>query len=196
MPLKGSKGSLSRPAVRMSRSLAGIILLTCSFVYAGSLLSSSYNLSVPVLVNGGGDVSSLNYKVRAGIIGRDLSGSAQSSGYKSSSGFEAPAYVISGSAAADLSDAYVYPNPFKPNSPGRFQSEKITFKHLPADVTIRIFAITGKRVAEFHKTDETSDIYEWNPVNSAGKKLASGVYLYFMTTPAGGKAKGKFAVIR
>ena len=62
--------------------------------------------------------------------------------------------------------------------------------------TISIFAITGKQVAKLHKTDTTVDFYKWNVTNSDGQKLASGVYIYFMTAPGGGKARGKFAVIR
>jgi len=40
------------------------------------------------------------------------------------------------------------------------------------------------------------DYYEWDVKNSSGQKLASGVYIYYITATGAGKAKGKFAVIR
>lgn len=160
------------------------------------LASAQYKLPVTAAVNGGANTASPNYKIKTGTLGQGVFGSAQSSGYHNSGGFVNQVAAPAGAPAADLGDAYVYPNPFKPNSPGSFQAAKLTFKHLPAEATIKIFAITGKQVAEFRKTDRTVDYYEWNATNSDGQKLASGVYLFFMTAPNGGKAKGKFAIIR
>lgn len=183
-----SRGKSALPALSAA--------LVCLAVSAGALISSGYKLSIPVLASGSADTASLNYKVQTGTLGQVFSGSSQSANYRNSGGFLAPALAMANPPAVNLSDAYVYPNPFKPNSPGSFHAEKITFKHLPAEATIRIFAITGRQVTELHKTDRTVDYYEWNATNSDGQKLASGVYLYFMTAPGGGKAKGKFAVIR
>ncbi|MFA6435002.1 MAG: hypothetical protein WCW52_09935 [Elusimicrobiales bacterium] len=180
----------------MSRWLAAAALAAAPSAYAGSLISARYAISIPMLVNGGADTASPGYRIQAGTIGQSLSGNSQSYNYGNSGGFGDRAAAMAYPPAADLSDAYVYPNPFKPNSPGAFQAANLTFKHLPAEATIRIFAITGRRVAELHKTDRTVDYYEWNAVNGDGRKLASGVYLFFMTAPGGGKAKGKFAVIR
>ncbi|HAF95963.1 MAG: hypothetical protein A2021_02780 [Elusimicrobia bacterium GWF2_52_66] len=179
-----------------SRLSAVMVLLTGSLVYAGVLISARYNLSIPVLANGGADMASPNYKIQTGTLGQGVSGNAQSSNYQNSGGFADQARAMANPPALNLSDAYVYPNPFKPNSPGSFQASEITFAHLPAEATIRIFAITGRQVAELHKTNRTVDDYKWNATNSDGQKLASGVYLYFITSPGGGKAKGKFAVIR
>ncbi len=170
--------------------------LTGSLVYAVVLISAQYTLSLNTVTNGTANTSSPNYKIQAGTLGQSLYGSAESSNYKNSGGFSNQAAAMANPPAVNLSDAYVYPNPFKPNSPGSFQADNLTFKHLPPEATIKIFAITGKQVAELHKTDRTVDYYEWNTVNDDGRKLASGVYLFFMTAPNGGKAKGKFAVIR
>lgn len=168
---------------RTVRSAALIVLLTGALAYAGSLISSRYDISLPAMINGSANSASANYRIQNGVLGN-------------AGGFVIQTAALANLPAADLSDAYVYPNPFKPNSPGRFQAGKITFKHLPAEATIRIFAITGKEVAELHKTDRLVDYYEWGAVNDGGQKLASGVYIYYMTAPGGGKAKGKFAVIR
>ena len=181
------------------KSLLLLILtaaLAGSLVYAGMLASSQYNLPIIVVVNGSANIASPDYKIQTGTLGQGVFGSAQSSNYQTSGGFVNQAAALANPPAANLGDAYVYPNPFKPNSPGSYQASKITFKHLPAEATIKIFGITGKQVAELHKTDSTVDYYEWSATNNDGQKLASGVYLFFMTAPGGGKARGKFAIIR
>jgi len=184
--------------IRVKGSLLIIlaVALTGSLAYAAALISSHYTTPVIVAVNGAANTVSANYKVQTGVVGQTIPGSAHSSNYNSLGGFTQQVAAPASAPAADLGDAYVYPNPFKPNSPGSFQAAKLTFKHLPAEATIKIFAITGKQVAEIHKTDRTVDYCEWNAANSDGQKLASGVYLFFMTAPNGGKAKGKFAIIR
>jgi len=186
-------GKKTRSASGLSRWLAAASLLTGSLVYAEVLISSQYSLSAPVMVNGGANTVSPNYRIQTGILGQTVSGGAQSQNYNNSGGFVVPTVAL---PAADLRDAYLFPNPFKPNSPGRFQAAGITFSHLPAEATISVFAITGRQVAKLHKTDGTVDSYKWNVTNSDGQKLASGVYLYLITAPGGGKARGKFAVIR
>ncbi|OGS55023.1 MAG: hypothetical protein A3J79_06880 [Elusimicrobia bacterium RIFOXYB2_FULL_62_6] len=172
-----------RALLRLSRLAALILLPAGALAYAGSLISAQYNISLPGMANGGANTASANYRIQNGVLGN-------------SGGFVIQAAALANLPAADLSDAYVYPNPFKPNSPGSFQAAKITFKHLPAEATIRIFAITGKEAAKLHKTDTLVDYYEWNAVNDGGQKLASGVYIYLITAPGVGRAKGKFAVIR
>lgn len=170
--------------------------LAGSLAYAGALISAHYATPVLVVANASANTASANYKIQTGTLGQGMFGSAQSPNYRNSGGFVNQAAALTDPPAVTLGDAYVYPNPFKPNSPGRFQAAKITFKHLPAEATIRIFGITGKEVAKLHKTDSAVDYLEWGATNKDGQKLASGVYLFFMTAPNGGKAKGKFAIIR
>ena len=170
--------------------------LAGSAVYAGSLLSERYALSIPTLANGGGTAASPGYGIQYGVLGQGLAGRAESGNYIESGGFVDPALVTAEQPAADLREAYVYPNPFKPNSPGRFQAAGLTFKRLPAAATIRVYAITGRLVAELRKTDRAVDYFEWDVTNSDGRKLASGVYIFYVTAPGAGRAKGKFAVIR
>ena len=194
--MTGISEQKTRPLLRGSRLAAAAVLLNGPLVCAGVMVSSQYNISRPAVQSASANTVSPGYKVQTGVLGQALAGSAQSAGYIISGAFvELPAAeaILS---APDLSDAYVYPNPFKPNSPGRFQAAKLTFKRLPAQTKIEIFSLTGKRVAELRKTDSAVDYYEWNVTNDDGQKLASGVYLYFMTSPDGSKAKGKFAVIR
>ncbi len=184
---------------RQSRNIFLTILaaaLTGSLAYAAALISAQYHVPIQVVSNGAATSASAHYSVQNGTIGQTLFGRAQSGRYQNAGGFSGQAAALANSPAANLGDAYVYPNPFKPNSSGSFQAAKITFKHLPAEAHIRVFAITGRLVAEIHKTDRTVDYYEWNPVNDEGQKLASGVYIFYLTAPGGGKSRGKFAIIR
>lgn len=186
---------------RYKFSARGILLLpacalAASLVYAGALVSERYALSIPTLVNGGANTASAGYAIQYGVLGQGLAGRAESANYSESGGFVDPALGTAELPASSLGEVYVYPNPFKPNSPGRFQAAGITFKRLPATATIRVYAITGRLVAELRKTDTGVDNYEWDVTNSAGRKLASGVYIFYVTAPCGGSAKGKFAVIR
>lgn len=170
--------------------------LAGSIVYAGALLSERYALSIPTLASGGANTASAGYAIQYGVLGQGLSGRAASANYSESGGFVDPALGPGDLPAPSLAEVYVYPNPFKPNSPGRFQAAGITFKRLPAEATIRVYGITGRLVAELRKTDRAVDYYEWDVTNSGGRKLASGVYIYYVTAPGSGRAKGKFAVIR
>jgi hypothetical protein len=151
------------------------LALAGSLAYGGALLSERYTLALPALVGGSASTVSVNYRIQTGTLGQALTGGAQSAGYQNSGGTAGPALALANPPAADLGDAYVYPNPFKPNSPGRFQAAKITFKRLPAAATIKVFSITGRLVAELRKTDINTDYYEWDAVNDEGQKLASGV---------------------
>lgn len=174
--------------------LALTAALAGSLAYAGLLISTNHILSIPVVINGTANTVSANYKIHTGVLGRAMTGGAQSSNYKLTGGLVETA--VPPSSPSGSCDPYVYPNPFKPNTPGLYQAGKLTFKHLPAEATIKIYAITGKQIAQLHKTDSAVDHYEWNAANSDGQKLASGLYIFFLTSPGGCKAKGKFAVIR
>jgi hypothetical protein len=102
------------------------------------------------------------------------------------------------SAAGPLSGAFVYPNPYKPGSGGDFgQSifgDGIVFSSLPAKSKIKIFNVAGALVAEL--SDADGDGRElWNVRNTDGTRVASGVYIYVVTSSAGTKT-GRVAVIK
>ncbi|MEI7529899.1 MAG: gliding motility-associated C-terminal domain-containing protein [Elusimicrobiota bacterium] len=170
--------------------------LTGPLVYSGVYVSSRFHLFTPMSINSSGSSASPKFRNPVGVLGQNVYGSGRSAHYRNSGGVGSQNAVLTNPPAANLSDAYVYPNPFKPNRPGSYQASRLTFKHLPAEATIRIFDITGVQVAELRKTDRTVDSYEWNATNNDGQKLASGVYLFYMTAPDGGRARGKFSIIK
>ncbi|MEW6618112.1 MAG: gliding motility-associated C-terminal domain-containing protein [bacterium] len=90
----------------------------------------------------------------------------------------------------DLNKVCVYPNPFIPS---KSKTDVIIFKNLTQDVTLRIFTISGELVFKKEGIDYT---YEWDGRNDAGRKVASGVYLYCITNTKGDKCIGKLAIIK
>ncbi len=93
-------------------------------------------------------------------------------------------------AASNLSGLKVYPNPYKPAS----GHSRIIFLNLPTESCIKIHKITGELVKEIK--EQNQGMAEWDGRNEAGKDVASGVYLYSITSKAGEKAKGRIAVVR
>ncbi len=95
-------------------------------------------------------------------------------------------------AAADNSAAHAFPVPFKPS----LGQDRITFRALTANATVRIYTITGQLVQTLSKHDPTTQDLVWSPVaNSAGQAVASGVY-FFLVSGDGSRASGKLMIIR
>jgi hypothetical protein len=74
-------------------------------------------------------------------------------------------------AAATLSAARVYPNPFYTNRGQGF----ITIDRLPASTKVRIYTLSGGKIWE--GTAGTTGVLTWNAVNDSGFLAGSGVYL-------------------
>jgi hypothetical protein len=104
-----------------------------------------------------------------------------------------------------LNRLLVGPNPYRPND-GNDQTGKpfvpgdvtsgILFKNLPNASRIEIYTILGEKVIEINKSDANATV-NWGAVNSDGRPVASGYYLYVVTDIATGqRVTGKVAVIR
>lgn len=107
------------------------------------------------------------------------------------------------SVAPVLGDVIVVPNPFVVREFERItprespQVPQVEFRHLPAAATIRIYTLGGDlvRVIE-HGPDrygDADDASAWDFKNSSGKRVASGVYIYQVVTPAGNHLPGELA---
>ena len=110
----------------------------------------------------------------------------------------------SSTVATDLSNVIVYPNPYKAGitsyNGADGNNATIRVKNLTARAKIKVYNIAGELVYDYDKADATSGTVAWDMANKDGKKLASGVYIYYITNPDGGagvqKAVGKFAIIK
>lgn len=179
--------SMSSIAVGFLMSGGNFTSLLTEIVNLGSKVGSS-NGDISVIQSvgsmnlGGGKVTGGDYEVIGGGVG---------------SGGMIP---ISG-PSTNLDNVKVYPNPYKPGSGTTYDNsslgEGIVFSNLTANANIKIFNIAGELVAEFNETD-SDGMYLWNTRNSNGEKVASGVYIYFITNPADNKqkAKGRIVIIR
>jgi len=122
--------------------------------------------------------------------------------------FNTPADVFTFSTAAptnlmadavkDIEKIQVFPNPYYGfNSVEKNQFNRfVTFSHLPAKATIRIFTLSGVLVRALEKNDP-DQFTTWDLQNEAGLPVASGVYLVHIDLPEVGKTKIlKLAVVR
>ena len=96
----------------------------------------------------------------------------------------------SAQAKKDVSNINVFPNPYygvnsqETNKYARF----VTFSHLPATATIRIFNLAGIEVRVINHTNG-GQFEQWDLNNSSGLPVASGLYIVYIDMPAIGATK-------
>jgi len=94
---------------------------------------------------------------------------------------------ICGKKVEDLNKVIVYPNP---------ANEKVTFgDNLPHQIKVRIFNIVGEEVYEYEGAS-TGGKWTWSLQNKDNEKVASGIYIYVISTNDGDKKVGKIGVVR
>lgn len=108
--------------------------------------------------------------------------------YAPVSGFSV--YTIMSTPALSLSNAYAFPNPFKPSA----GHTTVTFTNLAAQCTIKVYTLTGELIKVIQETDGDGQ-NTWNVKNEAGENLTSGLYL-FVIKSADDTKTGKLVVIR
>jgi hypothetical protein len=101
-------------------------------------------------------------------------------------------------AVTDLNKINVFPNPYycvnseEVNKYNRF----VTFNHLPAKATIRIFTLAGVLVQTITK-DDPGQFVRWNLNNQSNLPVASGLYIAYIDMPDLGSTKiVKVAIIQ
>jgi len=105
--------------------------------------------------------------------------------------FTAPAPSESNTLAKDqVTEINVFPNPYygvnseELNKYNRF----VTFSHLPAKATIRIFNLAGVLVKTIEKNNQ-DQFQRWDLANANGLPVASGLYIAYIDMPDLGKTK-------
>ncbi|MEW6096357.1 MAG: T9SS type A sorting domain-containing protein [bacterium] len=85
-----------------------------------------------------------------------------------------------------LDKLIVYPNPAR---------EQVTFgDNLPGQIRVRIFNVAGEEVYEYEGA--SGGKWTWYLRNKENDKVASGIYIYVISTPDGDKKVGKIGVVR
>jgi hypothetical protein len=96
------------------------------------------------------------------------------------------------SAVNDFSNVKVFPNPWRID---RHSQIPIKFEGLPLGSTVKLFTVSGHRVATLSSSGDPASA-QWMVTNNDGDMVASGVYLYVITDSAGQKSRGKVAIIK
>jgi hypothetical protein len=89
-------------------------------------------------------------------------------------------------------DVKVFPNPWRQD---KHTDKDITFANLPLDAVVSIFSVSGRRVKVLGPPTSVGTSL-WDLTNDSGKKVASGIYLYRVTSSQFGPSKGKLAIIK
>lgn len=101
-------------------------------------------------------------------------------------------YGFQSAAQPSLDSAHAFPTPFLPSR----GHDRITFRGLTTNATVKIYTVSGELVRTLSKSDGATQDLAWYPVtNSAGEPLASGVYLYVISGDSK-SSKGKLMVIK
>ena len=127
--------------------------------------------------------------------GQNISGSSKSTKYSMKFGYIFSVSAVAGGPRDNLDETYVYPNPYKPGSGSRYDADYITFSELTRQATIEVYNIAGELVATIEK-DSSSNEEQWGAINDAGKSLASGVYIFYISNNMGHKKVGRFAIVK
>jgi hypothetical protein len=108
-------------------------------------------------------------------------------------------------AKSELSRIGVVPNPYIATTAWERRSiyntgrgdRQISFTHLPARCTVRIFTISGQLVKSLEKNSGAADgSLTWDLVSDDGMDIAYGLYIFHVNAPGVGEHIGKFAVVK
>ena len=96
----------------------------------------------------------------------------------------------------DLSEMYVYPNPFSFSS----SQDYITFANTTRDATVDVYDLRGKFLVTIKETNGNGGV-EWNLTDQSGNKVPTGIYIFRATgkNSTGQEVDdktGKFAIVR
>lgn len=94
--------------------------------------------------------------------------------------------------ATDLSNVYVYPNPYRRNG----QSDHLTIAGLPRQATIQVYAPDGRLVRTLSVENNRDGGTEWDLRDQRGEHVPAGIYLLRVDAPDQSPVLEKAAVIR
>jgi hypothetical protein len=102
----------------------------------------------------------------------------------------------------DLNKVYAVPNPYRTGGSRlttanyhNFPDDMVRFVNVPIQCEIRIFNVAGDLIWEYQHNGPGGNI-DWDVRNQSGEDVASGIYVYKIEDPGGGKVYGRLVVIR
>jgi hypothetical protein len=95
-----------------------------------------------------------------------------------------------------VSQARVYPSPWKMGSGGKFDAAQLTFDTLPSAGYVRIFTLSGQKVVDLPFSAGNAGTVQWNGLNQNGRSAASGVYFAYIQSQDNSTRIIKFAIER
>ena len=108
----------------------------------------------------------------------------------SSNNISSPAQANVTLVPSDLSSLRVFPIPWRAD---RHASLPITFDHLTAGATLKVFTVSGHLV---RRLNSSGGIATWDLNNDSGDHVASGIYLYVIKTTNDQTGRGQLVIIR
>ena len=104
---------------------------------------------------------------------------------------------LTGPPTHDLERVIVVPNPYRGidawDTPG---GHRIEFRNLPAQATVQIYTVAGDLLRVLDHDSTVSGVAQWDLKNERSQDIASGIYMYRVTTPTGFEFKAHFVVVR
>jgi hypothetical protein len=89
-----------------------------------------------------------------------------------------------GPTTSNLEQVIVVPNPYEGRSPWDPPGQGfVEFRNLPRQAEIKIYTAAGDLVAKLQHDDPKSGSRAWNLRNQNGQDVASGIYMYRVTSP-------------
>lgn len=96
-----------------------------------------------------------------------------------------------GDFADDLSDVYVFPNPYRSDQ----HAGRVIIAGLPRSATIEVYSLGGERVRSLEEFDGDGGA-PWDLTDENGEPIPSGIYLIRVETDGQDPVFTKVAVIR
>ena len=104
---------------------------------------------------------------------------------------EANAALLVG-AATDLSDVFVFPNPFLAAEASR---QRVVIAGLPPEADATVYTLLGQRVRQLAERDGDGGL-PWDLSDESGAPVPSGTYFVRVESPSGDPVIVKVALIR
>lgn len=90
----------------------------------------------------------------------------------------------------DLSEVYVYPNPFQAHA----WFDGVRFANLTRTATVHVYDAAGRAVITLQETDGDGGL-NWNLIDTWGRRVRPGIYLFRVEAPEVEEVVGKFTVL-